>query len=196
MYDSNQGWYSLLEQMIMQLRQQNTLLGKLEQTMGEVRDKLSKQEQNDRMHIDKVEYRFDQLKVETLEGTLHIGVVPGQDHSAAVFSPAPLAAMHHAVRTRIHRYLNDQLPARIRTLQDEHQCVIGTDYEQEMIHDLKKQGDERIAYYLHHPQLTGDDKDKETFVYEQTMVDIEKALEQHFLNLKQEREDHEHKRSE
>jgi spore germination protein PC len=51
-------------------------IDKLEQTVSTLQKDLKSLKDEKRFHIDKIEYNFDQLKVEKLEGTLTIGISP------------------------------------------------------------------------------------------------------------------------
>ena len=177
--------------------------------MGELMEELSTWKKERPVTIEKVEYNFDQLKVEALEGALHIGVAPGtagepgvsgasgipgvpgvpgsSDAASASFSPTHRSEWHIKVREQVIRYVDEQIPARIRDLQQEYNFVLGEDYIQEMIDDLKKQLDHRIAYYINHPAVPHEKSDQVRFVYEFTIADIERSIERHFHEIKNKR---------
>ncbi|MNF83887.1 putative spore germination protein GerPC [compost metagenome] len=58
------------------LEQQKQRIDKLEQTVSKLQTDLKILKEEKRIHIDKIEYNFDQLKVEKLDGTLTIGISP------------------------------------------------------------------------------------------------------------------------
>lgn len=66
-----------LQQLYNYIGWQAQRIDKLEQTVAKLSDELIAIKDQKRVHIDKIEYKFDQLKVERLEGTLTIGISPG-----------------------------------------------------------------------------------------------------------------------
>src|SRR5690606_18313641 len=80
-YNNNPTSYSLqqwIQRVEQQFQQQQLELMELKQTVLQLRQQLN--EQLSKAHtapiynVEKIEYRFDQLKVDTLEGALHIGM--------------------------------------------------------------------------------------------------------------------------
>lgn len=49
---------------------------KLEHELKRLKDELAELKNKPPIHVDKIEYKFDQLKVESLDGTLNIGLNP------------------------------------------------------------------------------------------------------------------------
>jgi len=67
-----QQWALRIEQRV---QEQQQTIERLEQELQRIKQQLAKQEQASPIyHVEKIEYRFDQLKVETLEGSLQIGL--------------------------------------------------------------------------------------------------------------------------
>ena len=72
-----QQWAFRIEQ---RLQEQQDTIDTLQATIAEIEQQLAVQKQNSSsntppiFHVDKIEYHFDQLKVETLEGSLQIGM--------------------------------------------------------------------------------------------------------------------------
>ncbi|MFD1850037.1 spore germination protein GerPC [Oceanobacillus bengalensis] len=102
--------------------------------------------------IEKVEYKFDQLKVETLSGTLHIGISPDE-----LKNIEDLAVQQHGLNEfpiyeqqltgNLQEYLQVNGPTMIRNLSNEHAVSIDeSDYEL-LIQDMQKQIPNRIAFY-------------------------------------------------
>ncbi|MGG1517689.1 spore germination protein GerPC [Paenibacillus oryzisoli] len=65
---------SRLDQTVQTLTQ---TVSSLKQTVDKQQEDLKALKEEKRFHIDKIEYNFDQLKVEKLDGTLTIGISPG-----------------------------------------------------------------------------------------------------------------------
>jgi len=67
-----QQWALRIEQ---RMQEQQQTIERLEQELQRIKQQLAKQEQSTPIyHVEKIEYHFDQLKVDTLEGSLQIGL--------------------------------------------------------------------------------------------------------------------------
>ena len=58
------------------LESQQTVICKLEEDIKRLQEDLKEARQQAPIRVDRIEYKFDQLKVERLEGTLNIGLTP------------------------------------------------------------------------------------------------------------------------
>jgi len=118
-------------------------------------------------HIDKIEYSFEQLKVETLAGTLVIGMAGGLEGSVEEFTlgqtvkqdvklgaegPQGLQTMSSEPFVRIHRQLQDyfhqELDGDVERAAKEHGQEADEELRQAIKKDLSRQADRRIAVYL------------------------------------------------
>lgn len=68
--------YDYLVKLRRYLSWQTKKIQTLEQRLLLLENQLKELEQQPRTTIERIEYKFDQLKVETLEGTLNIGITP------------------------------------------------------------------------------------------------------------------------
>lgn len=175
----------------------------MEQLIQEVQQ-LSRKETT---YVEKIEYKFDQLKVETVEGTLHIGVLPGGQHAQSVtngmgqgeaqaegmmqesgftggpydlqFSARAQTELFTKAKQRVDQYVKHDLPEYIQLLQHEHSRLLGEQYVSQMVHDIHMQCEGRILYYLNQMNLSQNTQAAEDEVVERTMRDIEHAIKQH-----------------
>src|SRR5690625_980139 len=80
-----QGWQQSVLQYVNELYQsineQDLRIKQMEQSIEKLLTQIEELKNKESTHIEKIEYKFDQLKVETVEGTLHIGVLPGKSES-------------------------------------------------------------------------------------------------------------------
>lgn len=111
--------------------------------------------------IEKIEYNFDQLKVDTLEGTLNVGLSPAglgekslEDLSVG---DAPIIRTNTArsesfarIQTAIYTYLDQQCPVELQNFEQQYQIQLGESFSRLMIEDLRRQTGDRIQYYLQH----------------------------------------------
>lgn len=88
-----------------QLAQCMDRLGKIEQKLD---DESNEQRSPSTIHIEKIEYKFDQLKVETLEGTLSIGLSPTELAKHNVEIPCCDTADPTYEQTR--QFIENQIP--------------------------------------------------------------------------------------
>lgn len=89
----------------------------LQQQLAECMERLEKMEQRleertpvpSTVHIEKIEYKFDQLKVETLEGTLSIGLSPTEltRHGEVEI---PGLQPNNSIHDQTKQFINEQIP--------------------------------------------------------------------------------------
>ncbi|MGL4820471.1 MAG: spore germination protein GerPC [Bacilli bacterium] len=105
-----------------------------------------------------IEYKFDQLKVETLEGTLNIGLQPFASSPPTIdqFAVPPSAAnpvplSPHFDRTlyeQMMHYVDTEGDLRIQALATEAKVSVSDTYRHYMLEDIKRQMGVRIPYYV------------------------------------------------
>ncbi|MFP3720271.1 spore germination protein GerPC [Niallia circulans] len=119
------------------------------------------------VHIDRIDYSFDQLKVETLEGTLNIGLnpedlsnieelainpnSPTQQPQAPFYPPIdPKEMMNRSmdIEEVMHQFIQLELPEIIRQKQLELNMPEEESYVTFIQEDITKQLPTRIQYYL------------------------------------------------
>ena len=72
----NQDIYQILQSMQAYIYNQDILIRGMQKKIQSLEKQVSEIQNRPPVHIDRMEYKFDQLKVETLEGTLNIGLNP------------------------------------------------------------------------------------------------------------------------
>ncbi len=99
--------------------------------------------------IEKLEYHFDQLKIERLDGMLHIGVTPEDLQNMDDFSvPGQQAEqMPLPAHQTLEQYIEQDIPSYLTELEQEYNYPLDTQYRQILMDDLKKQLASRIAFY-------------------------------------------------
>ncbi|WP_217561275.1 spore germination protein GerPC [Paenibacillus sp. GbtcB18] len=75
-----------LQQMWTHIQRQEARIAKLEETTAAMHGEIEELKRQRGIHIDRIEYKFDQLKVEQLDGTLTIGVSPSTVHEIEDFA--------------------------------------------------------------------------------------------------------------
>lgn len=162
--------------------------------------------QSNQNKIDRVEYKFDQLKIERLEGTLNIGLSPFQGDNKGIedfsVNQEQLDVGYEGtngfqlccnnVKRQINSFLTTECESVILSLEQKYQYNLDQTYRQFIIYDVQKQIDKRIEHYLKsfdEKQLNHDQSyqhQAEQEVTEKVKVDIHKTLELFIQNLPKE----------
>lgn len=151
--------YSLLQGIYTQLHLQADQLNRMEQTVEALRNEIAELRQQRAVTVDKIEYHFDQLKVEKLDGTLNIGLNPdlaGNIDDLAVNGTEPhiqqpvqdANSPFREIADETHQYLEKEVPGEIISLEQRYNRLLGDDYRSFIVNDIKNQVDERIRYYI------------------------------------------------
>ncbi|MFK4317382.1 spore germination protein PC [Bacillus sp. RC145] len=157
----NQDIYTYLHQLQQALQiQQQTILN-LEEQVRLLQEELNELKSRPSSSIGKVEYKFDQLKVENLNGTLNIGLNPfstkGQqiedfqvDTETLKVNPETETNpdFYQDILQEMHRYLDEEAYSRILHFEQEERTPLDEMYRQMMVDDIKKQMEHRLPYYL------------------------------------------------
>ncbi|WP_066187016.1 spore germination protein GerPC [Gracilibacillus timonensis] len=99
--------------------------------------------------IEKLEYHFDQLKIERLDGTLHIGMTPEDLQSSEDLSlnPSQGQTPFPSVHQTLVEDADNELPGYVHSLEQQYNYPLEDDFRQTLIQDVKQQLPNRIAYY-------------------------------------------------
>src|SRR3954452_17269709 len=123
-----QDYSQLLQWVQMTLQAQENRIVTLEHTIQKLQEEMKQLKEKPNVRVDKIEYKFDQLKVETLEGTLNIGLNPSDLSSIEDFAVqnqslntplSPKGQMQRSMKVEeaIYRYLETDLPLLIEDTQ-------------------------------------------------------------------------------
>jgi len=150
------------------------------------------------VHVDTIQYKFDQLKVETLEGTLNIGLNPSdlegiedfEVQNKSISTPSsPKEQMERTmeIEDRIFQYLETELKPLINKYEEQLDRKIEESYVDFIREDIKKQLPGRIDHYL--KQIPINERSAEAkmkindHIEKQIKQDIEKAVLAFLQNL-------------
>ncbi|MFJ5715000.1 spore germination protein GerPC [Neobacillus sp. NPDC093127] len=151
--------YQYLQWLQMCIQAQEKRIAVLEQTIQKFQGELKQVREKPTIHVDTIEYKFDQLKVETLEGTLNIGLNPNdmsgiEDFSVqnqslkTPFSPKDQMRLSMEIEESIHEYLETDLPLIIADTQRNLAIPPNESYLSFIKEDIIKQLPNRINYHL------------------------------------------------
>jgi spore germination protein PC len=156
--------YRFLQTLYETMQQQQARLAGLEQQIKRMNDHIQELSEKPNTHIDKIEYHFDQLKVETLEGTLNIGITPQAEATIEDYQAGPHAAQDlksapqptgpfPGIQREMYRYLDQEAKAEIAQLEQVYGVTLDDEYRGLMVDDVRRQIDGRIREYLRrHPE--------------------------------------------
>ncbi|KIQ95710.1 putative spore germination protein gerPC [Anoxybacillus thermarum] len=150
-------WHDYFKQLEAYLKWQQQKMQSLEQAIHVLQQQYEQLKKKPRTTIEKIEYHFDQLKVETLEGTLNIGLNPatfGEDtienfavpkSQTIIPQPTPL---FRNIQTAVHSYLQEEGEHIIARVEQTYERSLDPAYRQFILQDIARQIDDRIHFYL------------------------------------------------
>ena len=189
-----------IQQLFNCFHEQQEQLRKIEQMLKELRAEINTLRQGNQKTIERVEYNFDLLKIERLEGTLNIGLTPtegkgiddidiGEQYPVQNQMPGPQDNLYSDIHQEVWRHLDQEVPGQINRLVSERRMVLGDQYASVIIEDIRKQLGERISLYLQKYQTKSDSAISENeirqTIVQQIKKEIEVAVERHIRNLNQ-----------
>jgi spore germination protein PC len=154
-----QDFYQYLQWLQGYIQAQENRIASLEQAIRGMMEEIKQLNERKTVHVDKIEYHFDQLKVEKLDGTLTIGLNPNDLSGIEDFAvqnqslSSPLAPRNQMQRSMkieeaIYRYLETDLPQIIEDTQKRLQLQPNESYLSFIKEDIIKQLPNRIDHHL------------------------------------------------
>ncbi|OIK09453.1 spore gernimation protein [Bacillus sp. MUM 116] len=154
-----QDFYQYLQWLLTSIQLHEKRIATLEATIQKMQNDLKQLGEKPTIHVDTIQYNFDQLKVETLEGTLSIGLNPndlsgiedfaiqGQSLNTPI---SPKAQMQRSMKIEeaIYRYLETDLPQVIEHTEKQLRIQPNESYLSFIKQDIIKQLPNRIEYHL------------------------------------------------
>src|SRR4051794_14741444 len=175
--------YQVLQSMQAYMHKQDQKIRNLQQKMISMEQKITELQSRPPVHVEKLEYKFDQLKVETLEGTLNIGLNPTDLQGIEDFSvpnkngsslPRERMAFFTEIESSIHEYLETNLKSIMTDAGQQLNLQVDESYREFILQDIKKQLPSRIEYYLSQPLRNGNDSTEKQkgYILEQMKKEI------------------------
>jgi spore germination protein PC len=151
--------YQYMKRLHVYVEHQSKKIVKLEKMIIEMHKEIASLKERPPVQIGNIEYKFDQLKVETLEGTLNIGLNPTdlegiEDFSVdqkAVNVPIPQKQLFKRtieLENTLYQYLETDLENIYRDAQANLGINVDDSYFTFIKDDIKKQLSGRVAYHL------------------------------------------------
>lgn len=189
----SQNIFYFLQQITRQLERQESSIKQLQKKQKALEKELTEVKEKPVLYIDRIEYQFDQLKIDRLEGTLNIGLNPKglQDMDEFAIDTLPFHKMQdrylenirEQLEHELNAYLDTELPEQIDKIKHENGLDIDESYTQFIIADIRQQLRERIDFYLKQqlqemPQT--DREDTTAIILERIKNDIDDAVQNFF----------------
>lgn len=155
--------YAIIQQAQLQIRQLENKVQTLESTVNTMKTEMKELKNKSSIHIDRIEYKFDQLKVETLEGTLNIGLNPFNGENIEDFAlgqngvqvdkvdtkpDMPLPNLYENIANEMHHYVDTYGFHRLKEIESETRASLDDEQRALMIDDIRAQIEPRLPYYL------------------------------------------------
>ena len=188
-----QDWFTYLQQLYSTIQSQQQQLQQLQEAVQRLTAELEGFKRNPPQSIGKIEYKFDQLKVENLNGTLNIGLNPFNSSGQAIedfdvdtetLKVNPEIQVnpdfYQDILQQVARYLNEDAYSRIIEMETEQRTALDDTYRQMMIDDIQKQMEHRLPYYLsqveQYPEITSNPQYMKEIIVQNMKKDIDQAF--------------------
>ncbi|MFJ5760074.1 spore germination protein GerPC [Neobacillus sp. NPDC093182] len=168
-----QDYSQLLQWVQLTLQAQENRIATLEHTIQKLQEEMKQLNDKPSIRVDKIEYKFDQLKVETLEGTLNIGLNPSDLANIEDFAVEnqslntpihPKAQMQRSMKIEesIYRYLETELPVLFKETQNQLNVRLDDSYLAFIKQDIMQQLPARIDYHIQNTAANKRDDEQST----------------------------------
>lgn len=152
-------FYQTLQWMQGQLQLYEQRISTLENSLRCAEEEIRQLKEKPPIQVGTIQYKFDQLKVETLEGTLSIGLNPQdlqgiEDFAIQGGQPGmpipPMEMMQRGIKIEeeINRYIESELPTFVSSHEEKLGLQHGGSYLSFIQNDIKKQLPGRIEAHL------------------------------------------------
>ncbi|MHC8521515.1 spore germination protein GerPC [Rossellomorea sp. H39__3] len=151
-------YYMTPQQLYQYIENLHSKIAALEKRMNDLSAELQNMRDSPSINVEKIEYKFDQLKVESLDGTLNIGLNPNSlketiedlavEQNVNVKSMQDLGPDKARLAEAVGRYIKEELPVLIQDNEMQFQRSLDPQYHEMIQQDLLNQMPGRIEFYL------------------------------------------------
>lgn len=159
-------FYSYQHYLYQLIQQQQQTIHQLNTKVQSLTEQLSQLQRNPTITIEKLEYNFDQLKVETLEGTLNIGISPqdlANTEDLAIPTPNHVIELTKQLHQRVDQFLTTELDGVISEIEKQMNIQLNEQQRQLIFSDIQKQLPARMNQYVKFAQDNDRTDEKELF---------------------------------
>ncbi|QQZ08257.1 spore germination protein GerPC [Heyndrickxia vini] len=146
-----------IQQLYQYIQYQQKKISQFEKKLEDLSKDIQSLKEKPPINVERLEYKFDQLKIEKLDGTLNIGVNPADlnniEDMDVPSSPMPQAflmnpAFKQNLLERINQYISKDLSSVIQDTEDQLGYRLDTKYRDFIVADLQRQIPQRIDYFI------------------------------------------------
>jgi spore germination protein PC len=146
-------WIKYMSDLSKYMKSQEKKITRLEHLILELEDELNEMKKNKVPSIEKVEYKFDQLKIETLEGTLNIGLTPNGENTLEDFqvqnkeiniSQQHSKEMKERIQHHLFQFIDEEGMKQLIDLERTYNQTFDEKYRGMIIEDIRNQIPQRI----------------------------------------------------
>ncbi|WP_421384125.1 spore germination protein GerPC [Bacillus salacetis] len=195
--------YYTFQQIYQYIADLNKRIQNLEAIIDELQKEVSSLKDKPSINVERIEYKFDQLKVETLEGTLNIGLNPSDmekiEDLAVETNPNPAVPVppvkqvdsediQSSLMPRVIDYIDKEVPGIISDTELQLGTSLDDSYHSLIKEDIKKQIAQRIQFYIQtmprqQEIQNGDTSSFEDKILAKVKTDINNAIYSFMANL-------------
>lgn len=182
-------FYTFINQLASQLKRHEEKLTKLEKAHADFAKTIETLKNQPPINVERIDYHFDQLKIERLDGTLNIGLNPQDLQGMDEFSiPTPHFRKEQSEKSKVqlnqlqdkfNTYLEKELPLFIEKAKKEMGLELDESYAAFIQEDIRRQLPERLAFYsqkLAKNRRNFSVNEEEQEIYQMTIHDIQQAI--------------------
>ncbi|KKO51346.1 spore germination protein GerPC [Paenibacillus sp. DMB20] len=181
-----------VQQLFCELRAQSMRLEQIENHLKELRREVERLMNQNQTNIEHIDYHFELLKIEKLEGTLNIGLTPNEGKNLEEITvngqmigplPAQYSHLYNDIQQPVIHYLQNEVPNQFYRAAKERNINLNKHQVQLAIQDLQKQTDHRIYAYLEQSTaISEEQRNNEEIsrsIISQVIQDINAAVKQY-----------------
>ncbi|MFD2760659.1 spore germination protein GerPC [Lentibacillus juripiscarius] len=171
-------WNNYIYYLHQRIDKQDQLIHSLESRMQDIENDNN---QEKKQTVEKVEYNFDQLKIENLEGTLHIGLSPNDLKNIDDLSVpgSGSSTFKQQLLSELKSYLHRNGEQLIQEIAQEHQIPSENIDPAVLTEDIANQLPDRIAFYeqeAKRDQRNLNEEETKTYIADQIKHEIRHSL--------------------
>ncbi|CAM4518352.1 spore germination protein GerPC [Paenibacillus macerans] len=145
------------------LRWQYDKLFQLENDISALKKQFEALQSMPRQHVEKIDYNFEQLKVENLNGTLIIGISPNDQGTIEDLSVAgkqtedvsfgqdpddPSKSSVQTIKVEVQRYIKEDIATLLAEKANHRNMTLTAEQLQNIMDDMIRQVEDRLAFYM------------------------------------------------
>ncbi|PKR86728.1 spore germination protein GerPC [Heyndrickxia camelliae] len=183
--------HAYIQQLYQYIHQQEKRITKFEKMVKELKTEVDSLKEKPPINVERLEYKFDQLKIERLDGTLNIGLnpadlsekiedmeIPNNNTNSASMVSEP--AFKQELINRLNHYVGNDIHTVISDTEQQLGITLDQQYRDFIMDDLHKQIPQRVDHYLNilAGQNLGNMSKEELLnqVYQKMKTDIDQAI--------------------